>query len=676
VAPELDTGDLFGAYRIGDLVGRGGMGVVRRAEHLHLGRTVALKLLAPELSGNAEFRDRFLRESRLAATLDHPNVVTVYDAGEVDGVLYLAMRFVTGTDLAALIARRGPLPPEDAVARLAQVGSALDAAHTAGLVHRDVKPANVMIDGDRCYLTDFGLTKQTTAPTVSGLTASGIFLGTVDYAAPEQIEGRAVDGRTDVYALGCVLHECLTASRPYPRDSQVAVLYAHLHEDPPRPSLLRPDLPPSLDDVVAKAMAKSPADRYATCAEMIAFARKAAYDERPTGITPPAPAPAPPAPTATPPERLTAAIPVTPTSPSPPPVETSRPPVSHVYSSGGGGGRGRAIALAGLLAVVVAIVAVVVIAGGGSDDGGGGGATTEASSGGAKATPDDAKSRDPSVVGKPIPVGNRPFGVVAGPGIVWVANNDDGTVTRAGADGAARTDIPTGEGPFGLARNKSSIWVANSDANTVSKIDVATGRAGDPISVGQKPYFLAVDDTSVFVSNGNAGTVTVLDASSGNRIGDDIAVGPGPRGIASNGSAVWVATMGDDSVSRIVGGTVVKKIKVGDNPAQLAFGGAALWVTNKDSGTVTRIAIGGGNDFKSKTIDVGKEPFGIAFGEGYVWVTLSGEDKVVRLDPKTGKVTGAPIPVPKQPVGVAVGGGSVWVTANDGNSLTRIDPGS
>src|SRR3954466_14755816 len=139
---------------------------------MHLGRTVALKLLAPELSGNAEFRERFLRESRLAATLDHPNIVTVYDAGDIDGVLYLAMRFISGTDLAALIARRGPMPPEEAVERLAQVGSALDAAHATGLVHRDVKPANVMVDGDRCYLTDFGLTKQTATTTVTGLTQS------------------------------------------------------------------------------------------------------------------------------------------------------------------------------------------------------------------------------------------------------------------------------------------------------------------------------------------------------------------------------------------------------------------------------------------------------------------------------------------------------------------------
>src|SRR3954447_1060591 len=209
---QFDTGQRFGAYELGKLLGRGGMGVVYEAQHVHLGRTVALKLLSPELSESEDFQTRFLRESRIAASIEHPGIVTVYDAGEVDGVLFLAMRYVRGTDLAALLAERGPLPPGDAISILDQVGTALDAAHAAGLVHRDVKPANVMIEGDRCYLTDFGLTKRQTGETTA-LTATGMFLGTVDYVAPEQIEGRSIDGRADVYALGCVLFECLTGAR-------------------------------------------------------------------------------------------------------------------------------------------------------------------------------------------------------------------------------------------------------------------------------------------------------------------------------------------------------------------------------------------------------------------------------------------------------------------------------
>ena len=269
---EFDTGQRFGAYLLGPLLGRGGMGVVYQAQHVHLGRTVALKLLAPELSRSEDFRARFLRESRLAAELDHPGIVTVYDAGEVNGVLFIAMRFVRGTDLAAVLVQRGPLGVDETLSILNQVATALDAAHTSGLVHRDVKPANVMIEGQRVYLADFGLTKRLASSDSMQLTAAGQFLGTVDYVAPEQIEGRPTDGRADQYALGCVLFECLTGSRPYPRDSQVAIIFAQLREPPPRPCDLRPDLPEAIDKVVAKAMAKDPIERYASCGQFVAAA--------------------------------------------------------------------------------------------------------------------------------------------------------------------------------------------------------------------------------------------------------------------------------------------------------------------------------------------------------------------------------------------------------------------
>src|SRR3954470_4437138 len=194
------------------------MGVVYRAEHEHLNRIVALKLLAPELAATPGFRERFKRESQVAAALEHPSIVPVYDAGELGGTLYIAMRFIRGTDLAAVLRRDGALGPERTLAIFGQVGDALDAAHASGLVHRDVKPANVMLEGEHCYLADFGLTKPVAETT--GLTAAGQFLGTLDYVAPEQIEGRAIDHRVDIYALGCVLYECLTGAKPYPRDSQ------------------------------------------------------------------------------------------------------------------------------------------------------------------------------------------------------------------------------------------------------------------------------------------------------------------------------------------------------------------------------------------------------------------------------------------------------------------------
>src|ERR1019366_1022423 len=216
------------------------------------------------------------RESRLAASLDHPNVVTVYDAGDADGTLHIAMRCGGGIELAEYRRREGPLSPAQALSMLEQVGSALDAAHQRGLIHRDVKPANVLIASGECYLTDFGLTKRATPSDVSAApTRTGQFLGTVDYVAPEQIEGAEIDGRVDVYALTCMLHECLTGSRPVPKDSELAIISAHLRDPPPRPTELRPDLPAAIDDVVATGMAKSPQQRYSTCAELTAAAREA-----------------------------------------------------------------------------------------------------------------------------------------------------------------------------------------------------------------------------------------------------------------------------------------------------------------------------------------------------------------------------------------------------------------
>jgi ABC-type branched-subunit amino acid transport system substrate-binding protein/tRNA A-37 threonylcarbamoyl transferase component Bud32 len=253
------------------------MSVVYRAEDLRLKRKVALKLMAPELAEDERFRERFLRESELAASIDHPSIVPIYEAGEVDGQLYIAMRYVEGTDLKVLLHAEGSLEPKRALALLEQVGTALDAAHQRGLVHRDVKPANVLISvqagREHCYLSDFGLTKQTSSE--SGLTESGQFVGTAEYIAPEQIERRRVDGRADIYSLGCILYQCLTGEVPYPGERLMAVLWAHVNERPPSASERNPELPAAVDTVIAKALAKSPEERYPSCGELIDAAREA-----------------------------------------------------------------------------------------------------------------------------------------------------------------------------------------------------------------------------------------------------------------------------------------------------------------------------------------------------------------------------------------------------------------
>ena len=252
IDPRIGT-DLLG-YRIESLVGRGGMGVVYRAYDVRLKRSVALKLVAPELSEDVRFRERFLTESELAASLEHPNVVPIHDAGEVERQLFIAMRHVEGTDLKSLLREEGVLEPKRALALLAQVADALDAAHKRGLVHRDVKPSNVLLDSqEHVYLADFGLSRRLKDEGIPG--GEGFSLGTPAYVAPEQIDGGEVDGRADLYSLGCLLYECLTGEAPFRRDSELAVLWAHAQEEPPKASVRNPAPPKAIDAVVARAQA-------------------------------------------------------------------------------------------------------------------------------------------------------------------------------------------------------------------------------------------------------------------------------------------------------------------------------------------------------------------------------------------------------------------------------------
>ena len=264
-------------YRILGVLGRGGMGVVYEAEHAILGRKAALKMLSPDLAGTGDIRQRFVRESQLVAALDHPNIIPIYDAGEVDGSVYLAMRHVAGGDLQDQL-DKGPLDVGRTLEIGYQVASALDAAHEQSLVHRDVKPANVLLDErrGRAYLTDFGIAKLARS---SGATPAGLFVGTLDYASPEQIRGEAVGPAADVYAFGCLLFQCLSGRKPFDRETDVAVMHAHLAGERPKLSALRADLPRALDDVLASAYAVEPADRFSTCSEVIEAMRACLADE-------------------------------------------------------------------------------------------------------------------------------------------------------------------------------------------------------------------------------------------------------------------------------------------------------------------------------------------------------------------------------------------------------------
>jgi DNA-binding NarL/FixJ family response regulator/tRNA A-37 threonylcarbamoyl transferase component Bud32 len=282
VDDEPEMGAVFAGHRIEGVAGRGGMGVVLRARDLVLDRRVALKLIAPGLAGDPVFRTRFERECRLAAALDHPNVVDVFHAGEEDGRLYVTMRYVDGTDLKSLLARERRLEPARAVAIVAQVADALDDAHRHGLVHRDVKPANVLLTesggAERVFLTDFGISKERSAADTA-LTRTGVAIGSVDYMAPEQAEVAPVDARTDVYALGCVLFHALTGSVPFLGANDLERMWAHVHEPAPAPSSIEPRVPSALDAVLARALAKAPSDRQPSAGQLAREAQAALADE-------------------------------------------------------------------------------------------------------------------------------------------------------------------------------------------------------------------------------------------------------------------------------------------------------------------------------------------------------------------------------------------------------------
>src|SRR4051812_43078189 len=318
---EIAAGTEIGGFRILNLLGQGGMGVVYLADNVRTGQRVALKLLTPDLARSSGFRERFVREAQYASSMRHPNVIEVFDAGQQEDVLYIAMQYVEGEDLKALLVREGRLDARRAVGILGQVASALDAAHSTGLMHRDIKPGNVMIGAgqpEHCYLTDFGLSKNPSAAPIA-LTAQGEFVGTIDYTAPELVLGKDADSRLDVYPLGCLSYECLAGQPPFPKERDVEVLYAHIQDPVPKISAVRPDVPSALDVVIEKAMAKKPEDRFATCGAFIDAARAIVGEPAAAAPPPPPPPPGAPAPAA-------AAAPPPPPPPGPPPAAAPPPP--------------------------------------------------------------------------------------------------------------------------------------------------------------------------------------------------------------------------------------------------------------------------------------------------------------------------------------------------------------
>jgi YVTN family beta-propeller protein len=681
---HLDAGTVFAGYRIEGVAGQGGMGVVYRAIQIALNRKVALKLIVPELADDQGFRERFKRESELGASIEHPNVIPVYEAGEADGLLFISMRWVDGTDLRSLILREGRLSPDRAVSIAEQIGAALDAAHHHGLVHRDVKPANVLLagkQGEHAYLTDFGLTKRTTS--AGGLTRTGHFVGTPDYMPPEQIKGEPVSALADVYSLGCMLFHSLTGHTPFERDTEVAKIYAHLNDPPPSVVDAVPEAPPAFDEVVSRALAKEPEERYPSAGDLARAARAALTgaepeqpehslatgpaapatvrqdaeppDGEPPGLTLPTPGvtmpAAAPGPTfeASPPRPSEAPTAPAPTAPTPPgptaPAQTrpAEPPsLPTVPDRPTGGGR-RAAAI-GLASVVALAAAGGALALGGVF----GGSEDKPASDGA----DQSASFD------------QP------------ANEETET---AGPPKAVAT-IEAGDGPDGLAvdEDTDSVWVANARGNALTRIDVTTNKAVQTVSVGRNPDGVAAADDVVWVTNTDDGTVTRIEDATQDGPSKTVRVGAEPEGIALGERYVWVANSADATVTRIDRRTatvVGAPIPVGLTPIGVWVGKTGVWVANSGSRTVTLIDPSTAR-VVGDPIPVGRNARAVAEGLGYLWVSNTNDDTVARIDPTTRKPVGAPIKVADRPKEIAIADGFVWVVNEYGNVLSRIDPRS
>jgi serine/threonine protein kinase len=596
--PEVGT--QFAGYRIESVVGRGGMGVVYRATELALDRPVALKLIAPELAGDETFRERFLRESRLAASIDHAGILPVYAAGEVDGELYLASRFVAGTDLRTLT-DDGPLAPERAIGLVGQVADALDAAHARGLVHRDVKPGNVLVDSaDHCYLSDFGLTTRLVD---GGTTATGRLAGSLDYLAPEQIRRAEIDGRADQYALACLLYELLSGAPPFRRETEAQILWAHMQEE--HPPLLAYD---ELEPVLARGLAKEPDERYPSCNAFADDARAA--------------------------------------------LGLGRSPIAVRRRRRRIGGRLLVLgAVVFAVAVAAAILAVLLRSN----------TALEATpnSVGAVDTVSLELTSVTSVGNTPTDVAASNDWVW-----VINSNDGTGTISRIDARTRRLASTFSVAGtPRTIVAAFDSLWVGTTEGR-VYRVEPGTDLAESTWTLPNAGESTAFDpeagagwlaDAPNAIWAGSSRALTRIDpATSRMRPYESPTWGPMAYGYGS----LWVLGRELERVSPVTGGVVGTVDLVGSGDSDVATGFGSVWVAD-EQGAVVRVDAR--QEAIARTYDVGGSPLGVAVAPDAVWAA-SDDGTVVRIDPRTDEVT--LVRVGGAPRTVAVGAGEVWVSVD------------
>ena len=703
---QLAPGDELAGYRVESYVARGGMAVVYRARDVALGRPVALKVIAPELAMNETFRLRFRRESELAAAIEHPNVIPIYRAGEEDGRLYIAMRFVDGEDLSTVLSRQGGLPMEQLLPLFAQIASAVDAAHAAGLVHRDVKPGNVLLTGHagdlsarHVYLTDFGLTKRSTSWT--GLTSVGHFLGSIGYVAPEQIVGGTVGGAADVYSLGCMLYEAMAGKPPFVAGNDAAMMWAHVAGPIPSVRGRRPDLPPAVDDVLARAMAKEPTGRPPTCLSLMADLRTALGDRAPAhgsvGVEQADPGDAGPEPHAalsTGRHRaLTGRTAPAAAAPAPPPIQSipgTRPPAPARETPS----TLRRLVIGSLLVSILVITGLVITSRTG----------TWPFAANRHVLRPAAASSHPRVpaarrnASLPVPVareaikvGNGPQGAAVSPDgrRAYIANTHSNAVSvidNATSRVIATISLPAPPQYVAIAPNGQRVYVttyndADGTGSAVQVINTATNTVVATISPsGTNPYAAAVtpDGQRLYVPDHGSQNLSVIDTRT-NSVATVIVVPPNPHWVAftPDGRRAYVANHESNLVSVVdtVSNTVIAKIPVGLSPHSVAItpDGREAFVADYDAKSVS--VIDTRSDTVTATMAVGTNPQCVAVAPDgrHAYVTNNGSNTVSVIDTANNHVT-ATVPVGHSPwvVVVALDGRRAYVTNNGSNTVSVL----
>ena len=687
------AGSRFGHYHLRRLLGRGGMGDVYEAEDTVKERVVALKLMSAAFSGDPVFRKRMQREARTAGRLQEPHVVPIHDFGEIDGQLYVDMRLIEGMDVATMLSRYGPLAPPRTVAIIRQIASALDAAHAAGVMHRDVKPENILITHDDfAYLVDFGIASATTD---EKLTQMGSAIGTFRYMAPERFTESQVTYRADIYALACVLFECLTGAPPY-RGNDVTLMTAHLTQSIPRPSALRPGLSVAFDQVVARGMAKDPEDRYAAAGDLALAAHEAlATPEQdraadilhrsqlatlpPSTVAgqpstllaqpPPRPVTPPPRPAPTPGPVLSAptlyanpppaAGPVpppgvwTPSGPPHPPAGLQQPPSQPLPIVSPP--RRRRTGL------IVALVAVLVLA--------------VAGVGGWFALRDRGPEGPQPIgvlEGDPILVGKEPLDIVAGEdGFLWTANHGDSSISKIDPATGAVTNINVGGSPTQVAVTSDAVWVLNY-LDSVTRVDITTESVSDPIAAGPGVISaIAAGKDDVWLSHSDQNTVSRIDPETQALTGEPIKVGSEPVSLVVGADFVYVVNQGDKTISTIgTTGPVGDPLQLDGKPGGIEFLDGTLYVFVDD--TVTPIdeaslAVGAPIPLKGACCATA--------GHGGIWAVFPVTDELRWFDLKGVESKGVALTGIGKGVGeILVVDGTVWLTDSEDNTVLRVTP--